>query len=179
MAQRRRELKAGLALALTALLVGHASAQNTATPVALSTPPGKKKPMRDGPPASPAKLSPELENVRKALEALNPEQREQFRQNFARWISMTAGDKQSLRDLAEIRRKHMQDEIEEAITQSGLQLDPERRQMFIKRYTEERKKIEEALRKETEEKRGPRLEEMRNRLKSEFSGPAAPVTPPK
>jgi hypothetical protein len=174
MAQCRRELKAGLALALAALLIGHASAQNTATPVALSTPAGKKRPMKEALPASPAgKLSPELENVRKALEALNPEQREQFRQNFARWINMTAGDKQSLRDLAEIRRKHMQEEIEEAITQSGLQLDPERRQMFVKRYTEERKKIEEALRKETEEKRGPRLEEMRNRLKSEFSAPPA------
>jgi hypothetical protein len=84
---------------------------------------------------------------------------------------MTADDKKSLRDLQETRRKHMQEEIDEAITQSGLQLDPERRQMFVKRYSEERKKIEEALRKETEEKRGPRLEELRNRLKSEFSGP--------
>ncbi len=53
------------------------------------------------------------------------------------------------------------------------QLDPERREMFVKRYTEERKKIEETLRKETEEKRGPRLEELRDRLKAEFSAPAA------
>jgi uncharacterized membrane protein len=173
MAQCRRELKAALALALAALLIGHAPAQNTTTPVALSTPAGKKKPQREASPAGPpGKLSPELENVRKALEALTPEQREQFRQNFARWISLTADDKKSLRDLQEIRRKHMQDEIEEAITQSGLQLDPERRQMFVKRYTEERKKIEEALRKETEERRGPRLEELRNRLKAEFSAPA-------
>ena len=175
MAQCRRELKAALALAVAALLVGHASAENTATPVALSTPAARKKPMREASPASPAaKLSPELENIRKALEALTPEQREQFRQNFARWISLTADDKKSLRDLQEIRRKHMQEEIEQAIVQSGLQLDPERREMFVKRYTEERKKIEETLRKETEEKRGPRLEELRNRLKAEFSAPAAP-----
>src|SRR4051794_3662118 len=139
MAHCRRELKALLALALALLLAGPALAE-TATPVALSTP-GKKKGPREASPAAP-KLSPELENVRKALEALNPEQREQFRQNFARWITMTADDKKSLRDLQETRRKHMQEEIEEAIIQSGLQLDPERRQMFVKRYTEERKKIE-------------------------------------
>jgi uncharacterized membrane protein len=162
-------LKAVLACALALLLIGQASAQNTATPVGLSTPAAKKKGPREASPAG--KLSPELENVRKALEALSPEQREQFRQNFARWISLTADDKKSLRDLQETRRKHMQEEIEEAIVQSGLQLDPERRQMFVKRYSEERKKIEEALRKETEEKRGPRLEELRNRLKSEFNAP--------
>lgn len=170
MAQCRRELKAVLAGVLALLLVGQASAQNAATPVTLTTPGGGKKKPREASPAA-TKLSPELENVRKALEALTPEQREQFRQNFARWISLTADDKKSLRDLQEIRRKHMEDEIEQAIVQTGLQLDPERRQMFVKRYTEERKKIEEALRKETEEKRGPRLEDLRNRLKSEFSGP--------
>jgi uncharacterized membrane protein len=164
-------LKALVALALASLLAGPALAE-TATPVKLSTPAAKKKGPREGAPASPAaKLSPELENVRKALEALNPEQREQIRQNFARWFNLTADDKKSLRDLQETRRKHMQEEIEDAIAQTGLQLDPERRQMFVKRYTEERKKIEETLRKETEEKRGPRLEELRNRLKSEFSAP--------
>ena len=170
MAQCRRELKAALVLALAARLGGQAFAENTATPVALSTPVAKKHPLHDASPAGAGgKLSPELENVRKALEALTPEQREQFRQNFARWISLTADDKKSLRDLQEIRRKHMQEEIEQAIAQSGLQLEPERREMFVKRYTEERRKIEEALRKETEEKRGPRLEELRNRLKTEFS----------
>jgi hypothetical protein len=169
MAHCRRELKAALACALALFLMGRAFAQNTATPVALSTPAGKKKGPREASPA--ARLSPELENVRKALEALNPEQREQIRQNFARWFNLTADDKKSLRDLQETRRKHMQEEIEEAIAQTSLQLDPERRQMFVKRYTEERKKIEETLRKEADEKRGPRLEELRNRLKSEFSGP--------
>lgn len=180
MAHCRRELKALLAVALVSILIGQASAENTATPVALTTPaPVKKKPKSDATPATPTgKLSPELEKVRKALEALSPEQREEFRQNFARWISLTAGDKQSLRDIQEIRKKHMQEEIEEAITQSGLQLDPPRRQMFVKRYTEERRKIEEGLRKETEEKRIPRVEELRLRLKTEFSGAPTPAVAP-
>jgi hypothetical protein len=47
---------------------------------------------------------------------------------------------------------------------------------FAKRYGEERRKVEEQLRKEMEEKRKPLIKEVIARLKEEFS--TAPLTPP-
>jgi hypothetical protein len=167
MARRRNQLRLTALLALTVVGMGSAWAQSPAVGV---TPPAEKKKKnsqaRNSPPASP---SPELENVRKALEALTPEQRQQFRENFNRWMNLSFGDKKVLRDAQEARRKHMSEEIEEAMTQLGLQLQGQKRQQFIKRYTEERKKIEEELRAEADEKRGPEVAELRARLKAEFS----------
>src|SRR5947209_4764551 len=105
MARRRQPLTitgAGIALALlAAALAPRASYAQTATPVALSTPapgpgggPGAKKNLKKplgAPPATPAPTpNQELENVRKALEALTPEQRQQFRENLIKWMNLPA-----------------------------------------------------------------------------------------
>ena len=62
-----------------------------------------------------------------------------------------------------------------SIRDTGLTLEGERRAQFTKRYAEERRKLEEQLRKELEEKRQPLLKELVARLKGEFS--AEPPTP--
>jgi hypothetical protein len=117
--------------------------------------------------------SPEFENVRKALEALTPEQRERFQKNFWRWSNLTPEQKKALRDREEMRRKRREEDVQRAIEQSGLSLEGERRAQFEKRYSEERRKIEEQLRRELDEKRKPLIEELVGRLKLEFSAPAA------
>lgn len=116
--------------------------------------------------------SPEFENVRKALDALTPEQRRRFQENFWRWANLPPEEKKALRDREEIRKKVMQQEVQAAIQEAGLQLDGERREQFMKRYGQERRKIEEQLRKETMEKRKPLVKELVARLKAEFSGSA-------
>ena len=121
------------------------------------------------------KMSPEFENVRKAIEALTPEQRKRFQDNFRRWANLSPEQKKALRDRDESRRKRMAEEIEVAIKESGLELDKERRDLFARRYSEERRKIEEQLRREMEEKRKPLVQDLIARLKSEFT--AAPVQP--
>jgi len=63
-----------------------------------------------------------------------------------------------------------------ALAESGLDLSGERRAFFAKRYGEERRKVEEQLRKEMEEKRRPLIKEIVARLKEEFS--TAPLTAP-
>jgi hypothetical protein len=158
-------------LVLTAFTAWTQAAE-PATPVVLSTPGPKKNVKKPTPQSSP---SPELENVRRALDALSPEQRRQFRENLIKWMNLPPDDKKALRDAQEARKKHMQEEIEDALKSTGLELDPQRRQAFVKRYSEERKRIEENLRKETEEKRAPRLEELRQRLKTEFGAPGTPA----
>ena len=42
--------------------------------------------------------SPEFENVLKALEALSPEQRKRFRENFLRWSNLPPNEKRALRE---------------------------------------------------------------------------------
>jgi flagellar biosynthesis GTPase FlhF len=163
-------------LAVLAILSVHALAEPLAVP--------EKKRRRD-PDATP---SPEFENVRKALNALTPEQRKRFQENFWRWANLPPDEKKSLRGREEVRRRVMEQEVQAAIQESGLQLNSERQQHFMRRYGEERKKIEEQLRRESMEKRKPMVREMIARLKAEFSAeptvpedavaPAAPTVAP-
>ena len=139
------------------------------------------RPEKPAEPASPAPRRPgsgppgrEFGNVRRALEALTPEQRQHFVENLKRWSNLPPEEKKALADRDGFRRKKMAEEIDAAITDTGLPLQGDRRALFAKRYAEERRKLEEQLRKELEEKRRPLLQELVGRLKVEFSAePAA------
>lgn len=123
--------------------------------------------------------SPEFENVRKALDALTPEQRRRFQDNFWRWTNLSPDEKKALRDRDEIRRKLMREEVEAALKEAGLELDGERKAEFFRRYAQERRKIEEQLRQEMAARRKPMVREVIARLKAEFATPvesAAPAT---
>ena len=131
-------------------------------------PPGLRRPGQ-GP------ISPEFANVRRALEALTPEQRQRFIENFKRWSNLPPEEKKVLADREGMRRRKIAEEIDRAINGSGLTLDGERRALFAKRYSEERRKVEEQLHKELEEKREPLVKDLMARLKAEFSAQAAPA----
>ena len=121
-----------------------------------------------------------FENVRKALDALTPEQRKRFQENFQRWSNLPPEEKKALADREIFRRKKIAEEIDAALKDSGLELDAERRELFARRYGEERHRIEEQLRKELDEKRQPLLKEVIAKLKAEFSTAApAPGSAPK
>jgi hypothetical protein len=135
-------------------------------------------PMKRRQAARAAANSPEIENVRRAIEALTPEQRQRFKENFLRWSNLSPEEKKSLRDRDELRRKRMNEEIERAVRDAGLTLDAPQRQAFARRYAEERRRIEEQLRRETEEKRKPLVRDMVARLKGEFSSTAADTSSP-
>jgi len=150
-----------------------------------ATPPEKKKRKDQESAPTPTPASPEFDNVRKALDALTPEQRKRFQENFWRWANLSPEEKKALRDREDQRKKIIEQDIQAALQEAGLQqLDGDRRVQFAQRYGEERRKIEEQLRKETMEKRKPMVKEMIARLKSEFSGTvaapldAAPVVKP-
>ena len=69
----------------------------------------------------------------------------------------------------------MAEDIDKAIKSTSLELDPEQRALFAKRYSEERHQIEEQIRKDSDEKRQPLLAEMLAKLKVEFTqGAQAP-----
>jgi len=66
------------------------------------------------------------------------------------------------------RRNKAREEIERAMQENGIPLDEERKKSFAMRYFEERRVIEERVRKEADEKRRQLVGEMRERLKAEF-----------
>lgn len=150
--------------ALASPLPGQSPVEATPSPP-IKKQPGRKPPLGGTP-------SPEFENVRRALDALTPEQRKRFQENFWRWANLSPEEKKALRDREEMRKKVMRQEVEAALKESGLQLDAGQREQFVKRYVEERRKIEEQLRKETNEKRKPLVRDLVGRLKAEFSTPS-------
>ena len=110
-----------------------------------------------------------FENVRKAIEALTPEQRKRFQENFQRWSNLPPDEKKALADREIFRRKKIAEDSDAALKEAGLELDADRRELFARRYGEERRKIEEQLHKELDDKRRPLLKEVIARLKAEFS----------
>lgn len=111
-------------------------------------------------------------------QTMTSEQRARFRENLQRWEQMTSEERKALRDQEEFRRQRMLREIDKSIQRSGLQLDQPTRERYVQRYMDERRKIEELLQMEMQEKRRPLIEEMLNRLKEEFSPRSSPSTPP-
>ena len=127
--------------------------------------PGKKQ-------AQSSILSVEFEQVMKALNALTPEQHKRFSENLVRWMDMPPEEKQALRSYEEFRRKRIVAEVETVLKNLDLNLKEPQRTQFLKRYTEERRTVEQLLRKETEGRRRALLDDLNQRLKAEFSEPA-------
>ena len=121
----------------------------------------------------PGQKTGEFGNVRRALEALTPEQRQRFIENLKRWSNLPPEEKTVLADREGFRRKKIAEEIDRALVQAGLNLEGEKRARFAKRYGEERRKVEEQLRRELDEKRQPLLKEILARLQAEFSSEVA------
>ena len=124
---------------------------------------------------SPASIAPE--EARRRFQQMSPEQRQQLRMNLQRWKNMSKEERQALRVLAEKRRQRLEQNVDEFIKNNGWDLDPETRQKLIERFAQERKIIEDNLRKEMEEKRRPMLREMKEKLKAEFAPLAASPSP--
>ena len=76
-----------------------------------------------------------------------------------------------LREREKVRRQQMKSEAETVLRDSGIRVDPNARDQFESRYLQERKRIERDLRQEVEAKRQQQLNELRERLKTEFQSP--------
>jgi len=114
-------------------------------------------------------------DLKKYIDRPIPEEKERFSEKIEKWKSLPPEEREALMLHEKMRREKMQHEIEETLKNSGLQLDKDRQEVFTLRYTQERRKIEEQLRKELEEKRRPLLKEMIERLVIEFSPTPIPT----
>jgi len=87
---------------------------------------------------------------------------------------MSPEEQELFRDRELFRREKIAVEIQDAIGKSGLHLDNDQREVYVLRYTQERRKIEEALHKEMDAQRESMVSAMLARLKLEFASTPSP-----
>jgi hypothetical protein len=108
---------------------------------------------------------------------MSPEDRQHFQSNMERWRQLPPEERRELRDRAGWRAQRLKSEAEAAIRASGLQLEAEKQAQFEERYMQERKRIDQSLRKELQEKRQRELAPVVERLKKEFAQPQSSAAP--
>jgi uncharacterized protein YecT (DUF1311 family) len=116
-----------------------------------------------------------FELLRKNFEQLSAEQQERILQNFHRWQDLSQDEKEVLRQRERVQRQKQDASINEAYQKSGLQLNDEQRALFHKRYLQERRRLEEQLVHDMQEKRQVGNAAIIEMLKKEFSNPKSPA----
>lgn len=118
-----------------------------------------------------------LARFKKRLEQMTPEERQHFQDNWKRWKQMGAGEQKDWQGRAMEERERVKKVIDDTIQKLGLKLDGDQREVFVLRYRQERRKIEEQLCKEIDAKRESEINDMLQRLKAEFSMPKPTPAP--
>jgi hypothetical protein len=117
-----------------------------------------------------------FEQLRKLFEQLSPEQQERTLQNFHRWQDLSQDEREVLRQRERVQHQKQEASINEAYQKSGLQLSDEQRAQFRKRYLQERRRLEEQLAHDNQEKRQAGNAAIVEMLKKEFSNLKPPVS---
>ncbi len=103
---------------------------------------------------------------------MTPDERREFMNSFRRWQDTPPEKKQALLDRQANFRERVRKDIQDAIDNSGLELNDEQKKQFAHRYSELRRDIEQDLRRQMDELRKVRLKEVIENLKTEFASPA-------
>ena len=125
------------------------------------------------------KKTPNISAWERTLEKLTPEQRQRFKENMERWNKLSKAQQEELRRTENMRRERLLKEVKSVIDQSRLELNGEQRQLFTLRYDQERRVIEEQLKKEMDVKRRAAMADLSRQLALEFKAqpPSNPVAP--
>ena len=99
---------------------------------------------------------------------LPPARQAMFQRNLARWQMMSPGEQEFLRHRFEQRQEIRRIQAERAMTESNLRLDDQGRGRYLKRYVQERRRLERELRQAAAAERARRLPEIHERLRREF-----------
>jgi len=119
----------------------------------------------------------DAEKMRQAFQQMNPEERQRWVQRLKEFSDLSPEKKKELFERGEYFRHKMREDVEAALRDSGLNLTDEQKKKFADRYFEERRGIEEELRKQMEELRRPKIQALVEKLKQEFATQAAPKAP--
>ena len=83
-------------------------------------------------------------------------------------MQMTPEQRNIMRQREDIRRQMMTRDADAAVRDSGLQLNPQERARFESRYIQERRKVEQSLRKQIETERQKEIPALIQQLRKEF-----------
>src|ERR1700722_13302853 len=117
-----------------------------------------------------------FEILRKAFDQLSAEQQERILTTFHGWQDWSQDEKEVLRQRERVQRQKLEASINEAYQKSGLQLNDEQRSQFRKRYLLERRRLEEQIVHDEQEKRQAGNTAIIEMLKKEFANPKSPVS---
>jgi hypothetical protein len=151
--------------ALISLLVAAGAFADTPTP--------QPQPSATPQPAT----SSRIEEIQKSIEQLSPEQQEKVLQNLHRWQALSPEERDYIRQQEHLRKLKQEEAATEAYQKSGLHLTEAQRIQFRKRYVEERRKLEEEVAKESQQRRTAGNTTIIEQLKKEFSTPKPSPTP--
>jgi hypothetical protein len=121
---------------------------------------------------------PMFQKFRERLEQMSPEERQKFKDNWKRWKEMGDDERKDWQKRAMEERDRLKQNVDDALSKLGLKLDDDQREVFALRYRQERRKLEQSLCKEMDEKREAGVDEILQRLKTEFSNSPKPTPKP-
>src|SRR6266496_1694246 len=111
---------------------------------------------------------PPSQNIRERWQAMPPGARQNFQRNAERWLHMSPEERNVMRQRENLRRETIRRETDAALRDSGLRLNSQERAQFESRYVQERRKVEQTLRQQTETERQKELPALIQQLKKEF-----------
>ena len=130
---------------------------------------GQVAPHSGPPPAAPHSGPPSsVPSTRERWLSLPPAARQDFQRNAERWTRMSPEERNILRQRENLRQAQIKRETEDALRDSGLRLDQEKRSQFESRYIQERRKIEQGLRQQIETERQKEIPALIQQLRKEF-----------
>jgi capsule polysaccharide export protein KpsE/RkpR len=135
-----------------------------------------KDPPAAAPPAEGARSGKETDPLVQLVRSLTPEQKTRLIESIKTWQELTPEVKQALRAREKNLKKTLLEEMEAAL--AGTNFTQEQKDLFEKRFKEERRKLEVALRTEIEARRKAGVQEISEKVKAEVSATAPTATPP-
>ena len=116
--------------------------------------------------------------MRERLDLMPPEQRREAIEKFRNWQKLPGDEQAHFRFMQDEREKRLQQAVDDTLRSSGLKLDDTQRQRITQIYKRERRKLEEQLRTEMDQRRQDRLPELQKAVLDAFQKEATSTPPP-
>ena len=134
----------------------------------MAAPHGPPPSQPHGPPSGQPRGAASGQSVKERWLAMPPEARQNFQRNAQLWMQMSPEQRNLMRQRETMRRQIITREADAAVRDSGLQLNPQERARFESRYIQERRKVEQSLRKQIETERQKEIPALIQQLRKEF-----------
>ena len=137
-------------------------------PPPMAAPHGPPPSQAHGPSSGQPQGGPSGQSVRERWLAMPPDARQNFQRNAQIWNQMSPEQRNLMRQRETMRRQIITREADAAVRDSGLQLNSQQRAQFESRYIQERRKVEQSLRQQTETERQKEIPALIQQLRKEF-----------